>query len=385
MPINYLQLQPQIQQYGQDARHLHDQTESRLQTALELLHQGGQGYPRNRIEIIRALESRPTSERCALPCAEAMDAAIDEPAQDFLYCALAADGSQIVPDAHAAITVALVNASLIRFLPGSGQAPVVITRSHFLHNADGCISMEPIPEEQVNLERDVAEMDLLAASLAGGARPVVALRDGPLELFHEPRQGKFFEDAFKTYLEAMRALSRQGAILAGYIDKPRADLVVSMLPYTASNQAGVDLGGLSDMHLFQRLLSPGQRSAIFKLRSPASIHYPDDLGLHFFYINPGSENSPWIARVEIPAWVAGQERQVNVLHRALLDQCRLMGQRPYPYLLHRAHEEATVSQEEKEQLQARLAYELQRQGLGISQPSHKLSAKELPARTRMKI
>jgi len=61
-----------------------------------------------------------------------------------------------------------------------------------------------------------------------------------------------------------------------------------------------------------------------------------------------------------------------------------MGRRPYPYLLHRAHEEALVSQEEKGKLLERLALELQRQGLGLSQRSHKLSAKELPARARKK-
>ena len=180
----------------------------------------------------------------------------------------------------------------------------------------------------------------------------------------------------------MRALGRGGAILAGYIDKPRADLVVSMLPFISRERDEIDMGGLSDTRLFQELLLPGQRSAIFRLRSPSSAHYTDELELHFFYLNPGSANKPWIARVEIPAWAARDGRQVNLLHRALLDQCRLMGQRPYPYILHRAHEEAVVRLDDKEQLLTRLSFELQRQGLGISQPSHKLSAKNLTARTR---
>ena len=382
MPINHLQLQPQIAQYGRDARFLHDQTESRLRIALDLLRLGGQGFPGNREKITTALESRPASERCALPAEEAMDAAYDEPEDAGLYCAIGADGSQILPDPHEALSVALVNSSLIRYQPGSGQAPSVDIRSRFLRHADGRIIMEPLPEEQVNLERDVAELELLAAGLAGCAGLTVALRDGPLELFHEPRQGKSFDAAFHAYLDAMRALGREGAILAGYIDKPRADLVVSMLPFISGERDETDLGGLSDTRLFQELLSPGQRSAIFRLRSPSSAHYAGELELHFFYLNPGSANKPWIARVEIPAWAASQKAQVNLLHRALLDQCRLMGQRPYPYILHRAHEEAVVRQDDKEQLLARLSFELQRQGLGISQPSHKLSAKNLPSRTR---
>lgn len=382
MPINHLQLQPQIAQYGQDARFLHDQTENQLQIALDLMRLGGQGYPENREKITGALESRPASERCALPADEVMNAAIDVPADARTYSALGTDGSQILPDPHEAISIALVNTSLIRFTAGSGQAPTVTTHSRFLQHADGRIIMEPLREEQVNLERDVAELELLAAGLAKCVGPTVALRDGPLELFHEPRQGKSYDAAFRAYLDTMRALGQGDAILAGYIDKPRADLVVSMLPVIASEQDETDLNGLSDTRLFLELLSPGQRSAIFRLRSPSSAHYTDDLELHFFYIHPGSENQPWIARVEIPAWVASQKGRVDLLHRALLDQSRLMGQRPYPYILHRAHEEAVVRQDDKEQLVARLSFELQRQGLGISQPSHKLSAKNLPARTR---
>ena len=145
----------------------------------------------------------------------------------------------------------------------------------------------------------------------------------------------------------------------------------------------VSLDGLDDLVLFREVLKPGQRSAIFELWSTSSQKYTGDLALHFFYLNVGSEKFPWIARVEIPAWVAADPAQVSLLQRALLEQCRLMGTRPYPYLLHRAHEEAVVHFDEKERLVARLAVELQRSGLGISTESNKLSAKELQSRTRM--
>ncbi len=384
MPINYLQLQPQIQQFGLDARHSHDQIESKLQVALELLRLSVQGHPENQKDIIHTLEKKPGTDRCALPAGEQMDVAVDLPPGENPYCVLAADGSQITPDAHEALSVALVNISLIHFQPGSGQAPSVTVNSRFLHNAGGQIVMEQISEEQVNLERDVGELRMLAKGLPENSHPVVALRDGALELFHQPRQGRYFDEGFKQYLEGMRALSQKNIILAGYIDKPRADLVVSMLPFSVSSRQDADLSGLSDVRLFQELLQPGQRSAIYKLLSSSGTHYQDDLGLHFFYLNTGSKNKAWIARVEIPAWVAGDRQRVDLLHQALLDQCHLMGQRPYPYLLHRAHEEAVVHQDEKDQLLERLAFELQCQGLGISHRSHKLSAKELPARTRKK-
>ena len=86
--------------------------------------------------------------------------------------------------------------------------------------------------------------------------------------------------------------------------------------------------------------------------------------------------------MELPAWVAGNKHALALLQQAILDQCRLMGQRPYPYLLHRAHEEALVSNQEKDGLISRLAHELGKLGMEMGAKSHKLNAKELQSRKR---
>jgi len=125
-----------------------------------------------------------------------------------------------------------------------------------------------------------------------------------------------------------------------------------MLEFSAPVDQHVDITGLEDQSLFKQLLSSGERSAIFELRSSSSAKYPAELSLHFFYLNVGFVGKPWITRVEIPAWVASRIESVNLIHQALLAQCRLMGTPPYPYLLHRAYEEAVVRfGEEKENLQ----------------------------------
>ena len=62
-------------------------------------------------------------------------------------------------------------------------------------------------------------------------------------------------------------------------------------------------------------------------------------------------------RVEIPEWVAKDESKLELLHTALIQQCQIMGARPYPYILHRAHEIAVVSFEEKEQIEQMLQAE----------------------------
>ena len=86
-------------------------------------------------------------------------------------------------------------------------------------------------------------------------------------------------------------------------------------------------------------------------------------------------------RVEIPKWVADDPDKLNLLHAVLVDQCRMMGGKPYPYLLHRAHEIAVVKHEEKYQVEQMLAQELRRQNEELDEISSKQSAKDREGRT----
>jgi hypothetical protein len=60
----------------------------------------------------------------------------------------------------------------------------------------------------------------------------------------------------------------------------------------------------------------------------------------------------------------------------------MMGSKPYPYLLHRAHEVAVVKHEEKYQVEQMLEQELRRQDEEMDVGSNKQSAKGLQGRTR---
>ncbi len=66
----------------------------------------------------------------------------------------------------------------------------------------------------------------------------------------------------------------------------------------------------------------------------------------------------------------------------LVDQCRILGTRPYPYLLHRAHETAVVSLEERDQVTQMIVMELQRQGVPLAGQSQKQALKQSAGRTR---
>ena len=67
---------------------------------------------------------------------------------------------------------------------------------------------------------------------------------------------------------------------------------------------------------------------------------------------------------------------------ALIQQCRALGERGYPYLLHRAHETALVKMEEKEQVTQMIIQELMRKGVQVGSPSGKQGLKELPGKKR---
>jgi hypothetical protein len=87
-------------------------------------------------------------------------------------------------------------------------------------------------------------------------------------------------------------------------------------------------------------------------------------------------------RVEVPKWVVDDKEKLNALHGVLVEQCKMMGSKPYPYLLHRAHETAVVKQEEKQQIEQMLSMELRKNNEDLDDGSYKQSAKDLQGRIR---
>lgn len=384
MPLNYLDLEPQINQYAQNSVELNREIQDKCQIALDLIRECGVNHSVKKEWIRGVVESQPDPPRCALLVddrAEQSYACL--PHETGGYTILASDGSQITPGGHDAVSIALINTSRLSYAPGSGKAPMVDIETKFLFDKEGRIEFGNLSEDLISLRRDVSELEILAKWQSSTAHPVIALGDGPLELFHQPRQGEDFNRFFQDYLDILKSLHIKKMAVAGYTDRPRAALIVKMLEFSVPAGKITDLSRLEDQSLFKQLLKPGERSAIFELRSSSSAKYEGPLALHFFYLNVGSQEVPWIARVEIPGWVASDIEKTFLVHQALLDQCALMGARPYPYILHRAHEEAVVRFEEKERLVNRLAIEIQQRGLGISLPSHKQNAKNLSSRRRI--
>jgi hypothetical protein len=223
---------------------------------------------------------------------------------------------------------------------------------------------------------------------------VITLTDGPLELWtttlEEGRVAGEFKKSLDIYLGVLRKLHEINATTAGYVDKPGADLVVRLLEVA---KAGDDdlaelrkyhpFKGVTDIELYRDLLQPGERSAIFGIQSRSSKPYLGDVRLHFFYLNVGRDEHPYLARVEAPAWVIEDPSMLDALHAVLVSQCRMIGARAYPYLLHRAHETALVNLEDKEQVTQMIVNELRKRGLEVAGSSAKQYNKDVSGkRTR---
>lgn len=387
MTLNFQQVFDKIYQIGLGARQRRETLEGLRAHAWNLFQHWAEKTDELNDKLERARQADP-SLRCAIPLPGSLASARDPGPAPAKLTLIAADGSQIAPDRHAAVLYSLVNVGAIVMQAGSGQAPQTRTDSHLLFDDELFTETGALTVEALELQRDLAERRKLLDLARQAEGPVVALTDGPVELWGAKDGGQEDYrrnlDLHKSILSQMQSL---GVTVAGYVDKPGADLVVRLLEIATLSAEQMKelrrqhpLRGVSDRWLFGQVLKAGQRSAVFGLQSGSRVHYTGDLALHFFYLNAGSAKHPALVRVEIPRWVADDEEKLDLLHAALLDQCRAMGARPYPYILHRAHEIAVVKFEEKRQVEQMLELELRRAGGEVDEKSAKQSAKDLPGK-----
>jgi hypothetical protein len=332
--------------------------------------------------------------RCAVPLDENLASSYGIPDSVIQATLIAADGSQINPDRHASIQFGLINVGSITMKLNSGETPEVSTDTELIYGDDLFPNGIPMSEGLVALKRDLAErsvLDKLSKDIKGD---VVTFTDGPIELWSaKGEDATSYTDYIQKYLGVLSRLQTRGIITAGYVDKPSADLVVRLLEIMMADNEQIKklrdfhpLRNVSDRWLFGEkenpLLKAGERSAIFKIQSSSEKNYTGVLELHFFYLNVGTDEKPYPVRVEVPKWVVDDKTKLNLLHAVLVEQCKMMGSKPYPYLLNRAHEIAVVKNEEKQQIEQLLTLEIKNQGEEIDTTSNKQGGKDSLAKGR---
>jgi hypothetical protein len=292
---------------------------------------------------------------------------------DFMV--LASDGSHIDVDRHQSAHCFLINIGMAQLQYGRNpDAQLLSFPSLYFKDADVVITSAegrqiPIEGQLLGIKRGIEECRWLTERVneLNMDLPLVALLDGSLILWRLAEQiypdfviSELLLDGLLKYLSRLRELSRRRPLaVASYISFPRSTEVVNLLRLAVCPHQPVDcdrycsgkfegrecdvVGGLLDRDLFARLLTPGQRSALFSSRSSVVVKYYGANEVNFFYVRLDGE----VARVEVPLWVAENEKLVGLVHSTIWDQCRRgLG---YPVALSEAHEQAVVNVADREQ------------------------------------
>ena len=385
MPVNLVEIQKSLSSFADQAKdHLEQEAIYLRELKKVLAASAGQ------LDAVRMLVGREADTnarlRCAVPTDEALDRAVSVGQLPERVALLAADGSQINPSRHARVPFCVINIGAVEMRRGSGQMPRVYQESQLLdYDRTTLPDTGLITEGSVALKRDLAERQKLAEWSAELPQPAIAMVDGPLELYRDVQQATEFERIAGQFQAVLEQFKRNNVFLLGYVDKPGSDLLVSLLEVIGRDQgsAATDFPKtrpvrVVDTALFKDILTtPGDRSALFSVSSPTSGKFGNDQQVHFFFMNVGSENFQHLARVEVPAWVAEDKANIALIQAALWDQTRIMGTKPYPYLLHRSHEVAVVSLDEHRRVEEMIVSEFLRYHIPVGSPSQKQAVKDL--------
>ncbi|QXD14877.1 DNA double-strand break repair nuclease NurA [Rhodocaloribacter litoris] len=308
---------------------------------------------------------------------------------------VATDGSQIFPDRHVEPTCYLLNVSRIAFQYGTRERPLMEAVPVFRYRRTELDALEdPLLDgataEVVSALRDEIELrELLdtakAARLPG--RPLVALADGTLIRWMIRRmQNRALEaQLIERYTEILSGFRDEGLPLCSYISMPANTEVVNLLRLfldepeetgdgTTPPDPEQTLAGLTDRRLFEAVLPPGARSATFESASHIQREYGEDR-ICYFYLHVPLPGGGEIGRVEIPCWVADDERLVDLVHAVVLSECEKGN--GYPMILSEAHERAVIRAQEKALFYELIEREMRGKGLSYA-GSRKQASKRRP-------
>lgn len=352
------------QQIGAMAREQQRMSEDRLQR-LDLAVAQAALESGRLTDFLRKLRASKTSWLLA-GISEALQATYPLPPRPEALTVVATDGSQITPSHHEVIPSFLLNISTVVLHYGTGEravlrsAPTLFYRDEDLYTDYGGQRVQ-VTGDLLGMRRTLMECQTLmqqASQAQDTGHCTCALSDGSLILWHlEGKPQDYKQENLAQYLASLEQARQRQIPVAGYISRPRSRDVINALrvglcpepvahcercPYTDLPQLPcATIEGLSDRQLFQRLLKPGERTALFRSASRVL----DEYGPHriaFFYLHVGAE----VVRLEVPQWVATTPALLDLMHAVAYDQAQKgMG---YPVALAEAHQHAVVRGAERD-------------------------------------
>jgi len=265
---------------------------------------------------------------------------------DAAYQVLAVDGSQVYPNRHDGIRVAVINIGGV-WLKYDHVAQIQLFCEPF-------VLLDPVEEVStavVDCERHARELSYSVEKSMqyqkNHDKRLLVLFDGSLIFWHLQENSLLRERYFARYCAQVDQLRQENTWCAWYVSLPKSrDLVHLAQAYAGmAGEHDLFIGHCCDDDLMALWLLPYERTIIFESMVKLALDYPPLLRPYFFYINTGSE----IARIEVPAWMAGDEKIIDALAAQVLDQCEKGD--GYPISLALAHEQAVVKQQDRLLLQ----------------------------------
>ncbi|AGY58353.1 DNA double-strand break repair nuclease NurA [Gloeobacter kilaueensis] len=307
-----------------------------------------------------------------------------------VHTVVATDGSQIAPSHHEIAYCSLINVGKVCLHYGTGARPLLDSQPEVFYREEDLYGNWGLSaEEALAIRRSRAETEVLAdlaLDCTDEGVPSVALVDGSLIHWQlEQVNNKHQRAILEPVLAAWERLRQKRIPLAGYISSSRSGDALNFLRlqlcphpdpdcdrHCAGNTGrGAPCGllhGLSDRRLHERLLAPGERSALWASTSRILEHYGPHR-VHFCYLHTGAE----VARVEMPEWVAlDSELRERVLGVCLSQVEKGYG---YPVALAEAHNRAVVQGGDRARFFAMLETALFKAGLQDVRVSRKEARK----------
>jgi NurA domain len=207
---------------------------------------------------------------------------------------------------------------------------------------------QPFTTDSINCKRQELELRAgleLAKKIKNECADIssVLFFDGSLIFWHLSSKEIHVRDQFlNAYLALLDELYHEKIIVCWYISMPKSKELMSLIRLhlcnfdTDKKELYQPVDTVIDAGIMHSVLDPYTRSIVFSNHSSISVYYPAHLRPFFFYLHTGNE----IGRVEIPAWIARDEGLVDLIARAVIDQCVKGG--GYPVVLAEAHEQAVV-------------------------------------------
>lgn len=322
------------------------------------------------------------------------------------WSVVSVDGSHIDIDRHLPLPCYLINLGGCVLTYGDSSDAEFFSESKlgatqtdlYLSDPDSANQEEPITGPLLGTIRTIQELKMLAKVVqeCPSELPVLALVDGTLVLWGLSGQGyrpfvrrELLQNGLFPALESLRILSETRAIsLAAYVSLPRTTEVTntmraSLCPHPVwlcqskcnhnrSIQSPCDISNnILDREVFSNLLREGERSSIYRTDPQAAQEYYGEHQVYFYYLNSGEE----IARIEIPGWVAKDERLLSLGHSLIMEQCKKGN--GYPVAITEAHEQAVINGADRYLFKEMVNQALERQGIN-TYTSQKDRSKRMP-------